>query len=161
MNHMKKITGVLIGVATFFISCTMSAKTGGEAESKMSSGDEQGKVIVVNKADFLTKIFNYEKSPNKWVYEGDKPCIIDFYADWCGPCRMMSPILEELAEEYKDEIIIYKVDIEYETELSKFFGINAIPVFLFVPKDGEPQLAKGAFPKDVFVNQINTFLLGK
>ncbi len=98
---------------------------------------------------FKSKVFNY--SDNKeWKFEGDKPCVIDFYADWCGPCKAVTPILEELATEYDGKIDIYKVDTEVERELAGAFGIQSIPSLLFIPKDGQPQMAQGALPKDTF-----------
>lgn len=125
------------------------------------NGENEGEVIVLDKAGFLTQIYNYEKNESEWVYEGTVPCIVDFYADWCGPCRQMSPILKQLAEEYKGQIRIYKVNVDNDKELAMAFGIQSIPTFLFVPQNGEPQLAVGAFSKETFVNHINTFLLGK
>ncbi len=96
---------------------------------------------------FKQKVFNYEKN-TEWKFEGDKPAIIDFYADWCGPCKMVAPILEELSKEYADKLNIYKVDTESEQELASVFGIKSIPSLLFVPKDAQPQMAQGALPKD-------------
>jgi len=96
---------------------------------------------------FKQKVFNYEKN-TEWKFEGDKPAIIDFYADWCGPCKMVAPILEELSKEYDGKLNIYKVDTESEQELSAVFGIKSIPSLLFVPKDAQPQMAQGALPKD-------------
>ena len=87
--------------------------------------DSAGEVIVLNKADFLRKVFDYEKSPTKWVYEGDKPCIIDFYADWCGPCKKVAPILRELASQYKGKIVVYKINVDQEQELAAVFGIRS------------------------------------
>ena len=101
---------------------------------------------MLTKKDFLEKVFNYEKN-KEWKFEGEVPCIIDFYADWCQPCKMVAPILEELSEEYGDKINIYKVNTEAERELSGAFGIRSIPSMLFCPKDGEPQMATGALPK--------------
>jgi len=101
----------------------------------------------LTKESFLTKVFNYEAG-KEWKFEGTKPAIIDFYADWCGPCKMVAPILEELAVEYKDDLNIYKVDTEAEQELAAVFGIRSIPSLLFVPKEGQPQMALGALPKD-------------
>jgi thioredoxin 1 len=91
---------------------------------------------------FKTKVFDFEKH-QEWKFEGDKPCLIDFWAAWCGPCRMIAPILEELSEEYKDQINIYKVDTEAEQELAAMFGIRSIPSLLFVPMNGKPQMAAG------------------
>ncbi len=101
---------------------------------------------MLTKKDFLEKVFNYEKN-KEWKFEGDVPCIIDFYADWCQPCKMVAPILEELSEEYGDKLNIYKVDTEVERELAGAFGIRSIPSMLFCPADAEPQMATGALPK--------------
>lgn len=102
---------------------------------------------MLTKDAFLQKVFNFEKN-KEWKFEGDVPCIIDFYADWCQPCKMVAPILEELSEEYGDKINIYKVDTEAERELAGAFGIRSIPSMLFCPKDAEPQMAVGALPKN-------------
>ena len=98
---------------------------------------------------FKQKVFNYEKN-KEWKFEGDKPCLIDFYADWCGPCKIVEPILEELADEYNDKIDIFRVDTEKEQELAGVFGIRSIPSLLFVPAEGQPQMAMGALPKETF-----------
>jgi thioredoxin len=96
---------------------------------------------------FKEKVFNFEAN-KEWKFEGEKPCLIDFYADWCGPCKMVAPILEELSEEYDGKLDIYKVNTEEQRELSSIFGIQSIPSLLFVPKEGQPQMAMGALPKD-------------
>ena len=98
---------------------------------------------------FKQKVFNFEKN-TEWKFEGDKPAIIDFYADWCGPCKMVAPILEELSKEYDGKLQIYKVDTESEQEFASVFGIRSIPSLLFIPKDAQPQMAQGALPKDSF-----------
>lgn len=98
---------------------------------------------------FKQKIFNYEIN-KEWKYEGNKPCLIDFYANWCGPCKMVAPVLEELSSEYDGKLNIYKVNTEEERELSSVFGIQSIPSLLFVPTNGQPQMAMGALPKDSF-----------
>ena len=117
------------------------------------------KTIHLTKADFLTKVANYEKNPQAWEYLGDKPAIIDFYADWCGPCKMVAPILEQLAAEYEGQIYIYKVDTEAEQELAADFGIRSFPALLFVPMNEAPQMAQGALPKDAFKQAIDEVLL--
>ena len=114
-------------------------------------------VEFLTKETFLTKVFDYENNKD-WKFEGDKPALIDFYADWCGPCKMVAPILEELSEEYGDKLNIYKVDTEAEQELAGVFGIKSIPSLLFVPKDGQPQMAMGALPKDTFEKAIKDVL---
>jgi thioredoxin 1 len=114
----------------------------------------------LTKETFNQKVFNYQQN-KEWKFEGELPCLIDFYADWCGPCKMVAPVLEELAVEYKGKINIYKVDTEAEQELSAAFGIRSIPSLLFCPKDGQPQMAMGALPKDTFKQVIDEVLLGK
>ncbi len=106
---------------------------------------------------FKEKIFNYE-ADSDWKYKGELPAIVDFYADWCRPCKIIAPILEELAEEYKGKIVIYKVDVDDEKELASVFQTQSIPSILFIPKEGQPQMAKGALPKETFVKAINDVL---
>ena len=100
----------------------------------------------LTKETFLKKVFNFEENKD-WVFEGKRPVLIDFYADWCGPCKMLAPILETLSEEYKGAIDIYKIDTEAEQELSAAFGIRSIPSMLFCPMEGQPEMANGALPK--------------
>lgn len=107
----------------------------------------------LTKETFKEKVFNFEVN-KEWKYEGDKPCLIDFYADWCGPCKMVAPILEELQKEYGDSLVIYKVNTEDQQELAGMFGIQSIPSLLFVPKEGQPQMALGALPKATFERAI-------
>ena len=111
----------------------------------------------LTKQDFLEKVFDFENE-TEWKYKGDKPAIIDFYADWCGPCKMVSPILEELAEEYRDRLHVYKVDTDREQQLAGAFGIQSIPSLLFIPVDEQPQMAAGALPKQQLVKVINEVL---
>lgn len=117
------------------------------------------KPIELTKAAFLEKVFDYEKNTKAWKYEGDKPAIIDFYATWCGPCRITSPILADLAAEYGEDIYVYKIDVDKEPELASAFGVKSIPTFLFVPMGESPQIAKGALPKKAFKEAIDNFLL--
>ena len=112
----------------------------------------------LTKQAFLDKIFNYEANKD-WKFEGKLPCIIDFYADWCQPCQMVAPILEELSTEYEGKIDIFKVDTEAEQELAATFGIKSIPSILFCPAEGQPQMAQGALPKDSFKQAIDDILL--
>lgn len=107
---------------------------------------------------FKEKVFNYELNQD-WKFEGKLPCIIDFYADWCGPCKMVAPILEELSKEYEGKVNIYKVDTEAEQELSQVFGIRSIPSMLFCPVEGQPRMAAGALPKSALIQAIDDVLL--
>lgn len=107
----------------------------------------------LTKETFKEKVFNFE-AHKEWKFEGKTPCMIDFYADWCGPCKMVAPVLEDLQKEYGGNLVIYKVDTEAEQELSAMFGIQSIPSLLFVPVDGPPQMAMGALPKSTFEQAI-------
>lgn len=149
---MKKSALLLLLVAVVVSSC------GGQTANKGKGGT---KTVMLTKADFLKKVVDYEGNPNEWKYLGDKPAIVDFYASWCGPCRQIAPVLEELAAEYDGKIYIYKIDTEAEKELAAAFGIRSIPSLLFIPMDGDPQMAQGALPKESFKQAIDEFLLSK
>ncbi len=114
-------------------------------------------VEFLTQETFKEKVFDFENN-KEWKFEGDKPCLIDFYADWCGPCKTVAPILEELSEEYEGKLDVYKIDTEAERELAGMFGIQSIPSLLFVPEDGQPQMAQGALPKDTFERAIKDVL---
>ena len=115
-------------------------------------------VVHLTAQDFKEKVFDYEAG-NEWKYAGNLPAIVDFYADWCGPCKMVAPVLEDLAREYAGKIMVYKVDTENEQELAAVFGIQSIPTLLFVPREGQPQAAMGALPKTTFEKVIKDVLL--
>jgi thioredoxin len=106
---------------------------------------------------FKQKVFDFERKKD-WQYTGDVPCLIDFYADWCGPCKALNPVLEQLAHEYNGRLKIYKIDTQQEQELAALFGIRSIPSLLFVPKDGKPQMAQGLLPKNVLVDAFSKVL---
>lgn len=114
--------------------------------------------IQMTTADFKTKVFDYENN-KEWKYAGELPAIIDFYADWCGPCKMVAPILEELSKEYDGKLLIYKVDTEVEQELAGVFAIQSIPSILFIPKDAQPMMQKGTLPKHVLKQVIDEHLV--
>ena len=117
----------------------------------------QSKPVEITKEDFLTKVADYKKSPEKWVSLAEKPIIVDFYANWCKPCKMISPILDKLAEKYADKIIVYKVNVDKEKVLANEIGIKSIPTLIFVPKDGEPQIMIGAKSEeelDKFIQEV-------
>jgi len=111
----------------------------------------------LTKATFIEKVFDYENE-KEWNYKGDTPCIIDFWAEWCGPCKAVGPVLEELSDEYAGKVIVYKVDTETEQELAGVFGIRSIPSLLFVPVGEKPQMAAGALPKDSFIQAFKDVL---
>ncbi len=107
----------------------------------------------LTKQTFLEKVFNYEKN-KEWKFEGELPAVIDFWAPWCGPCRMVGPIIEELSEEYKGKVNFYKINTDEEQELAGAFGIRSIPSLLFIPKEGKPKMAVGALPKEALKEAI-------
>lgn len=129
--------------------------------NKNQPESDSGEVIVMDKAMFIKDVFNYTTNSDTWKYEGKKPAIIDLYADWCGPCRQTAPIMKELAKQYKGEIVIYKVNVDKEKELAALFNATSIPLFVFIPMTGEPQLFRGAADKDTYENMIKEFLLKK
>lgn len=156
----KLIIGIVIVTGVLFSSCKQSEK-GENRQEQLTKKESNMKTIQLNKIDFLKKVANYEANPDEWKYLGDKPALIDFYADWCGPCKAIAPVLEELAAEYDGQIYIYKVNTEVETELAGLFGIRSIPSLLFIPMDGAPQMAQGAAPKHDLEKAINDILLKK
>ncbi|MEZ5018502.1 MAG: thioredoxin [Flavipsychrobacter sp.] len=114
--------------------------------------------VQLTTAEFKEKVFDYENN-KEWKYTGALPAIIDFYADWCGPCKMVAPILEDLSNEYDGKLIIYKVDTEVEQELSAVFRIQSIPSILFIPTEGQPMMQPGALPKHVLKEIIEEHLV--
>ncbi len=145
---------LILGIS--LTACNKDKQTQENEESTIIS-----KPIKLNKQEFLTKVLDFENNPDKWVYLGDKPCIIDFYADWCPPCKMIEPILNELAEEYAGKIYIYKIDVDKQKELAYQFNIQSIPTLIFVPMEGMPMLQLGALEKEDFVSIIDEVLLKK
>jgi thioredoxin 1 len=115
-------------------------------------------VVHLTAQDFKDKVFDYEKA-SEWKYIGSLPAIVDFYADWCQPCKMVAPVLEELARDYAGKLMVYKVNTENEQELASIFGIQSIPTLLFIPKEGKPQSAMGALPRQTFDKVIQEVLL--
>lgn len=108
---------------------------------------------------FLEKVWNFEENPQEWVYEGDVPCVIDFYADWCRPCRMVAPIMDDLAKEYDGKVKVYKIDVDKEKRLASVFQVRSIPAVLFSPLSGKPMMQAGALPKEQYVKIIEENLL--
>lgn len=159
---MKKFLMVSLCVLAVNTACADSGKNSDKMEKANSMETTQnGQVVHLTKAEFLEKVYNFEKNPDTWKYEGNKPAIVDFYADWCGPCKMVAPVLEELAKEYAGQIVVYKINTDKERELSAAFGIRSIPSLLFIPMEGTPQMAQGAMPKAELKRAINEVLLGR
>lgn len=160
---MKNFRTILLLLATIVaVSCSNSTET--KAQNDQTANIqyheiEEGKTIHMDKQMFIEKVMDFETNKEVWNYIGDKPAIIDFYADWCKPCKLIAPIMDELAEEYTGQIYIYKVDTQVERELAAVFGIRSIPAVLFIPMKGQPQMSTGALPKETFKSSIDNFLL--
>jgi thioredoxin len=161
MKNLKTIMFILTAIVA--VSCSNSTETRAQddksVQASSASSVEEGKTIHLNKEMFIERVMDYETNKEEWVYRGDKPAIIDFYADWCKPCKLIAPIMEELAQEYKGQIYVYKIDTQVERELASVFGIRSIPAVLFIPMEGRPQMSTGALPKETFKSAIDDFLL--
>ena len=146
----------------------------GQSENKSSSGKTAvpanstltavNSPVHITKDDFVKLVMDYKTNPETWKFAGKKPCLVDFYADWCAPCKITSPILEELSKEYAGKIDIYKVNIDKERELASLFNVQSIPTFLFCPMEGNPTISSGIAntpdaTKQMFREQINQLLL--
>ncbi|MBW6534558.1 MAG: thiol reductase thioredoxin [Mariniphaga sp.] len=141
-----------------------SAETAAPVQTVAATQSADGGSILLTKNVFLQKVWDYENSPQEWTYKGDKPALIDFYADWCGPCKIASPILEEISHEYAGDIYVYKIDTEKEKELAAVFGIRGIPAFLYIPVGGQPVMMSGIArtkedTKKMFKDNIDKYLL--
>jgi len=156
---MRKIILATVSLFLFVTACNAKSAENNNPVSNDKEVESRVKTIHLTKVEFLERVVNYEENPEEWVYLGDKPAIIDFYADWCPPCRIIAPILEELAGEYEDDIYIYKIDTEKEQELAAVFGIRSLPSILFVPMGEQPQMVAGALPKESFEEAIQDILL--
>lgn len=157
---MKQIVLLILLFGIFITSCNGKGENK-EQKVETVKTENKMKTIHLTKTEFLAKVANYEANPTEWKYLGDKPALIDFYADWCGPCKAIAPTLEELAAEYEGQIYIYKINTEQEQELAAAFGIRSIPSLLFVPMDGQPQMSAGAIPKPELKEAIDKVLLKK
>jgi thioredoxin 1 len=153
---MKRI--VLNGFLFFSFFLNACNMNGGNGPDNKFAEVKDGAVNQMSTQMFSKLVWDYKKNPNEFTYNGDLPCIIDFYADWCRPCRMVAPIMEEFAKEYKGKIRIYKVNTDGEQELAQMFQIRSIPAVMFVPKKGKPQMSVGALPKESFKQMINEVL---
>jgi thioredoxin 1 len=156
MKKMKKYFSLLLIILPLFF---MECKADNPADPGIKSATT-GSVIHLTDDSFKKMVFNYEKNID-WKYEGNRPAIIDFYADWCAPCRQLSPVVEEIAKEYSGKIDIFKVDTEKERMLAQKLGITGLPTLLFIPAKGKPQVTMGVLPKESLVKAINEILLVK
>lgn len=150
----KLLIATFITASMLNFACAQGSKEGDDKKSTPQSGE----VIHMNNDMFVKDVYDYNKD-KEWKYLGNKPVIIDFYADWCGPCRRVAPIMKELAKEYEGKIIVYKVDTDKETALSRAMGIQSLPTIVFIPVKGQPQVIMGAADKETFKKAVNDILL--
>ena len=143
------------------VLCCVACGNAQGGKGTADKGNAAHKTIVLSQAEFEQRVAKFTGQPAEWKYLGDKPAIVDFYATWCGPCRRLAPILEELAAEYEGQIYIYKVDTDKAPDLARAFGIRSIPSLLFVPLTGTPQMGQGLIPKKQLKEAIDSFLLKK
>ncbi len=169
---MKRV--FIVFLTGVFITLTATACGTANSENNTSATSNTDTEVNANdsekaatKPEYLTaetfkqKIWNYENNPEEWVYEGTEPAIIDFYADWCKPCKMVAPILDEISKEYSGKLKVYKIDTQKERELASVFQVSSIPAFLYIPAKGQPQMDKGYKDKAAFERIIKEVLLNK
>lgn len=165
---MKKIGIVLLAIIINLgiNACNSNAAEKGasnenlEKSAEVASTNSVGEVIYLNEESFRNLIWNYNENPQEWVYKGELPAVIDFYADWCGPCKRVAPIMDKLAKDYNGKVVIYKVDTDANRELSSVFGIRSIPSVMFIPKNGKPAMQPGAMQEEQYKQIIEEFVLG-
>ncbi len=163
---MKKLSVIFILAISFsIVSC--GNIQGNQADDKPKIENDGSEESSEVKPEYLTyetfkeKVWDFEKNPEEWKYEGDVPCVIDFYADWCKPCKMVAPIMDDLAKKYDGKVKIYKIDTDKEKKLAGVFGISSIPSVLFSPMEGRPMMQTGALQKEAYINIIDKELLNK
>ena len=168
MNKLSLIFAFTISI--FFFGCTNTKGNQEDSnlvvqtdatEGEENLDEEDAKPEYLTYETFLEKVWDFESNPETWVYKGDTPCVIDFYADWCRPCRMVAPIMDDMAKKYEGKVKIYKIDTEKEKQLASVFRIRSIPAVLFIPKEGKPEMQTGALPKESYIEIINTKLLNE
>lgn len=165
MKTIKRIYGVL-GLATLLI---IGGSCNNQQESDKSSANEEVSIgfegsqdikpVYLTAETFRAKVWDYEKNPEEWIYEGDLPCIVDFYADWCKPCKRVAPIMDDLADVYDGKVLIYKVNTDEQRELATVFQVRSIPSILFAPMEGKPAMQPGALTKEDYIRIIDEFVL--
>ncbi len=152
-----KVTSLLVALLLMSTACTGNNQGKNNNTNLKEENHKMAKELT--KTEFIEKVYNFEASPKEWKFEGERPCIVDFYATWCGPCKMLSPIMEELSKEYEGKVDIYKVDVDKEEDVAAVFGIRSIPTLLFCPLGKQPIMTQGVLPKNELKKMIDDTLL--
>lgn len=158
MKTMKK-PWVIFMMSILFVTTACAGNKDNAGNESTQKSEKEAKVIALTQAEFIKKVHNFQENKETWKFEGGRPAIIDFYATWCGPCKAIAPILEELAQKYDGKIDVYKVDVDKEKELAAAFSISSIPAVLFIPMKDAPRMQQGAMPKEQFEKIVTEFLL--
>ena len=149
---------VLLALA-MVLFVTPGCGAGSAKQPQEEKQEAKSEVTHLTKAKFISRVYDFEKNPTTWKYEGSQPAIVDFYATWCPPCKMLSPLLDELAGEYEGKISFYKVDVDQEKEVAAAFNVSSIPMLLWIPSTGEPFVTMGFMPKEELKKAIEEKLL--
>lgn len=152
-----KLTGMLLALLPIVAIWAGNGKE--NSNNNVEKGGNKMEVTALTREDFLKEVYNFEANPKEWKFEGNKPCLVDFYATWCGPCKALAPVLQEIAKEYEGKINIYKIDVDKEADLAGEFGIRSVPTLLLCPVGEEPKVVQGAMPKSQLKQIINEVLL--
>ncbi len=165
MKRLSFLFAIMLTVTLISCSNVIGSTEGDEINNTENTNGDEGNSQDELKPEYLTydtfleKVWDFEENPQEWIYEGDVPCVIDFYADWCRPCRMVAPIMDDLAKEYNGKVKIYKIDVDKEKKLASVFQVRSIPAVLFSPTEGKPMMQAGALPKDQYIKIIEENLL--
>jgi len=155
-RNLKRLFSLTILLKLFLITSITACNS----VTSVKEASNKVTIVYLTNDTFKQMVFNYDKN-KEWKYEGTKPAIIDFYASWCPPCKQLSPLVEEIAQEYSGKIVVYKVDTDKEKILAQHLGITGLPTLLFIPAKGKPQVSMGFIPKETIVKSINNILLIK
>ncbi|GAE83742.1 thioredoxin [Bacteroides reticulotermitis] len=158
MKHLKYFIGA---IAIVLVGAACTGNGGNKKNSNVTKEETKMNIVELNKADFLKKVYNFEADPNVWKFEGKRPAVVDFFATWCGPCKALHPVLEDISKEYSGLVDVYQIDVDKEEELASAFGIRSVPTLLVIPVDEDPKIVQGALPKDQLKKLIDEFLLNK
>ncbi|MBK9290695.1 MAG: thiol reductase thioredoxin [Bacteroidetes bacterium] len=146
-------------IAALLLMTTACSNTTGKQTNTNENLNVSGKPEYLTYDTFLEKVWNFEKNPQTWVHEGELPAIVDFYADWCAPCRRIAPIMDKIAKDYEGRLKVYKIDVDKEQRLASVFQVRSIPSILFVPVQGQPMMQAGALTEEMYIKIIEEELL--